>query len=75
MRVRWHQRLVYIPSFGYFPGIELSDAPPLVYLVAPAIRFHPTTGTLLRYLSDEIEVTRVGLAENWRRGLRVALRQ
>jgi hypothetical protein len=75
LRVRWHQRQGDIRSFGYFPGIELSDATPLVYLVAPAIRFHPTTGTLLRYLSDEIEVTRVGLAENWRCGLRVALRQ
>lgn len=75
LRVRWHQRQGDIRSYGYFPGIELSDAAPLVYLVAPAIRFHPTTGTLLRYLSSEIEVTRVGLAENWRRGLRVALRQ
>lgn len=75
LRVRAHQRQGDFQSYGYFPGIELSNAPPLVYLVAPAIRFHPTTGMLIRYLSPEIEFIRVGLAENWRRGLRVALRQ
>jgi hypothetical protein len=75
LRVRAHQRQGDFQSYGYFSGIELSDAPPLVYLIAPAIRFHPTTGMLIRYLSPEIEFIRVGLAENWRRGLRVALRQ
>ena len=62
-------------SYGYFPGIELQTVPPLVYLVAPALRFHPSTDTLLRYLSREMESTRVGLAESWRRGLRVVMRQ
>jgi hypothetical protein len=53
----------------------LQPASPLVYLVAPALRFHPTTGDLLNDLSPELEVVRVGLAENWRRGLRVVMRQ
>lgn len=60
---------------GYFPGIQLQEQPPLVYLVAPALRFHPATDALLRYLNPKIEVIRVGLAETWRRGLRVVLRQ
>jgi len=47
---------------------------PLVYLVAPALRFHPTTDTLLRYLTPEMEVVRVGLAESWRGGVRVVMR-
>jgi hypothetical protein len=55
--------------------VELRPEPPLLFLVAPAIRFHPATSVLLDHLSHEIEVARVGLAENWRRGLRVALRQ
>jgi len=29
----------------------------------------------LRFLSPELESTRVGLAENWRHGLRVVMRQ
>lgn len=49
--------------------------PPLVYLVAPAIRFHPATDKLLTYLSSELEIMRVGLVEDWRRGLRVVMRQ
>jgi hypothetical protein len=75
LRVRWHQQQDDIQRYGYFPGIEIRPDPPLLFLVAPAIRFHPATSVILRHLSSEIEVARVGLAENWRRGLRVALRQ
>jgi hypothetical protein len=64
-----------IARYGYFQGIALQQASPLVYLVAPALRFHPTTDGLLSYLSPELEIVRVGLAESWRRGLRVVMRQ
>jgi hypothetical protein len=64
-----------IARYGYFPGVALQQASPLVYLVAPALRFHPATDDVLNDLSPEIEVVRVGLAESWRRGLRVVLRQ
>jgi hypothetical protein len=75
LRVRHHQLRGDFTRYGYFRGVELQSAPPLVYLVAPALRFHPSTDALLRFLSPEIEVIRVGLAENWRRGLRVVMRQ
>ena len=75
LRVRRHQLQGDLRKEGYFPGIDVSDQPPIVYLVAPAIRFHPATGTLLRYLSSEIQVQRVGLGENWRKELRVVLHQ
>ena len=75
MRIRRHLEQGDFARYGYFPGIELQAAPPLVYLVAPALRLHPSTDTLLRYLSPEMEITRVGLAESWRRGLRVVMRQ
>jgi len=64
-----------LSRYGYFSGVQLQAAPPLVYLVAPALRFHPATDELLRYLSPEVEVVRVGLAESWRRGVRVVMRQ
>jgi len=64
-----------IARYGYFPGVALQQAPPLVYMVAPALRFHPTTDELLKYLSPDLEIVRVGLAESWRRGLRVVMRQ
>jgi hypothetical protein len=75
LRVRKHLERGEIARYGYFPGVEMQQIPPLVYLVAPALRFHPSTDELLKYLSPELEVVRVGLAENWRRGLRVVMRQ
>lgn len=75
LRVRRHQRDGDFERYGYFSGLALDPKPPLVYLVAPALRFHPTTDTLLKYLSSEICVSRIGLNENWRRGLKVVLRQ
>ncbi|HJX96979.1 MAG TPA: hypothetical protein VJ324_15240 [Candidatus Acidoferrum sp.] len=75
LRSRRHLEQRDFARYGYFPGIELQASPPLVYLVAPALRFHPSTDTLLRFLSPDLESTRVGLAESWRRGLRVVMRQ
>ncbi len=75
LRVHWHHRQGDFPRYGYFPGIELQPRPPLLCLVAPGLRFHPATDILLRYLSSAVEVTRIGLNENWRRGLRVVFRQ
>jgi hypothetical protein len=43
-------------------------------LVAPALEFHPTTETILRYFSPAIDVERVGLALEWRTKLQVLFR-
>ncbi len=74
-RIRHLQLQGDLARYGYFQGLELNSDPPLVYLVAPALRYHPSTDTLLRFLKPEIEVIRVGLVESWRRGLRVVMRQ
>ncbi len=75
LHIRRHLQGGDLARYGYFPGVVLQQAPPLVYLVAPALRFHPATDDLLRCLSPELEMVRVGLAESWRRGLRVVMRQ
>ena len=74
-RVRRHQEEGHFARYGYFAGLEVQSLAPLVYLVAPALRFHATTDTLLKYMTPEMEVIRVGLTENWRRGIRVVMRQ
>jgi hypothetical protein len=74
-RIRRHQQAGDLARYGYFAGITLQSAPPLVYLISPALRSHPSTDTFLRFLSPEMEVIRIGLAENWRRGIRVMMRQ
>ena len=75
LRVRRHQRAADFQEHGYFADVELDPQPPLVWLVAPGLRFHPATSLLLKYLSPEISVTRIGLVENWRRGIKVIFRQ
>ena len=75
LRVRRHQREGDFERYGYFSGKELDPKPPLVWLAAPGLRFHSATGTLLKYFSPEIHVTRIGLNENWRRGLKTIFRQ
>lgn len=54
---------------------EIADAETLVYLVAPALRFHRQTQELARLLAPEIEVFRFDLNEDWRAGVRVSRRQ
>jgi hypothetical protein len=75
LRIQRHLQQGDFQRYGYFTSIQLQPAPPLVYLVAPELRFHPTTGVLLRYLCPKMEVSRVGLAESWRCGLRVVHRR
>jgi hypothetical protein len=74
-RVVWHQQRCEFQRFGYFPGRELSSEPPLLLLVAPALRVHPQTDTLLRYLAPEIDCELIGVDENWRQELRVVFRK
>jgi len=78
-RVRWHQQHGGFLRNGYFAGRELSpilsEDPPLLYLVAPALRTHPATDTLLRYLSPQIQWTVVQVDERWRDAVRVVNRK
>jgi len=46
----------------------------LTTLVAPALAFHSTAATILRYFSPEIDVERVGINSDWSAKLKVILR-
>lgn len=74
-RVRWHQQRGEFERFGYFAGSQLSQEPPLLLLVAPALHIHPTTDTLLRYLSPEIDCELLAIDEHWRDQVRVIFRK
>jgi hypothetical protein len=75
LRVKWLQERNQFREFGYFPGAELAPAPPLLYLVSPAFRYHSTTNRLLHYLHPSISVIQVGINNSWRQGLRVLFRR
>jgi hypothetical protein len=60
---------------GYFRGVELSLLPPRLYLVAPALRVHPATEIVLRYVSPKVEWHLLALDERWREQIRVVWRR
>ena len=74
IRVKWHLDRGEFPASGYFAGVPLRPAPPRLLLVSPSLEFHPTTETVLGFFSPEIDVERIGLAVEWRKGLQVMFR-
>jgi hypothetical protein len=53
---------------------EISGGPPLVYLVAPPLRFHRSFQILTRCITPEINIYRFDINEDWRSGVLVARR-
>jgi hypothetical protein len=60
---------------GLFEGLGITDQSPLLYLVAPRLRFHRTFETVARCLSPRIEAYRIGVNTNWREGIKVHMRE
>jgi hypothetical protein len=86
IRVRWHHLqgdngsgngygTGELQRAGYFSDIVLSRRSPRLYLVAPALRVHPATEVVLRYLSPDVDWELVGLDERWRRKLKTVWRK
>jgi hypothetical protein len=70
-RVSAHHRAGHISRARLFGDAELSADPPLVYLVAPLLRFHRSFPTLARCVATDIEMYRFDINEDWRAGVRV----
>ncbi|MCA1616848.1 MAG: hypothetical protein LC800_22740 [Acidobacteria bacterium] len=73
-RVSAYHRAGHVTRARLFGDAEISDDAPLVYLVAPGLRFHRSLQTLARCLTPEIGMYRFDLNEDWRAGVRVARR-
>ncbi|MBM3765951.1 MAG: hypothetical protein FJW32_11220 [Acidobacteria bacterium] len=74
MRIAHHAMQGDFAAKGYFPGVELRTDAPRLILTAPALGFHPTTETILRFFSSNISVERIGIGLEWRHKLRVLFR-
>lgn len=74
LRVERHLERGDFGASGYFRGRPIASHSPRLLLVAPALKFHPTTETILRYLSPEIPFERIGLGSDWQRRLEVVFR-
>jgi hypothetical protein len=74
IRVRWHLERGEFRGAGYFPGRQILNAPPKLFLISPALQFHPTNEVVLRYFSHQIEVERVGVGLEWQQRLHAVAR-
>ena len=73
-RVEAHRRRGHITRAKLFGHRAISNESPLVYLVAPTLRFHRTFATLARTVAPDIEIYRFDINEDWRGGVRVMRR-
>jgi hypothetical protein len=73
-RVEAHRRRGHIAAAKLFDDLPISNQPPLVYLVAPTLRVHPSFATLAKLIADDIEIYRFDINENWRSGVQVMRR-
>jgi len=73
-RVEAHRRRGHIARAKLFGDLKIKDEPPLVYLVAPTLRVHPSFATLAHCIANDIEIYRFDINEDWRSGVRVMRR-
>jgi hypothetical protein len=73
-RIEAHRRAGDIMRARLFGDAEVSDEPPLVYLVAPMLRFHRSFAALAYCVRPEVEMYRLDINEDWRAGVRVVRR-
>lgn len=75
LRVRWHHSRREFQSRGYFTGLELSEAVPLLFFVCPQFRYHSSFPMITAQVSSAVPIIQVGINESWREGVRVILRR
>jgi hypothetical protein len=73
-RVEAHRRRGHLAQSKLFGDAAIADAPPLVYLVAPLLRFHRAFNQLAQAIAPDIELYRFDINEDWRAGVRVVRR-
>ena len=73
-QVEAHRRRGHIARARLFNDAQIVDEPPLVYLVAPTLRFHRSFYRLVQAVDPEIEIYRFDINEDWRAGVRVMRR-
>jgi hypothetical protein len=73
-RVEAHRRRGHIARAKLFGERKIMNETPLIYLVAPTLRVHPSLNILARTIAPDIEIYRFDINEDWRAGVRVMRR-
>ncbi len=74
-KIELQRRSGELQAAGAFGDREILDMPALVYIAAPALSFHREFERFARMLSDEIELWRFELHQDWRKSIRVLSRK
>lgn len=74
-RVELERLCGHIAKAKLFGDAEIANAAPLVYLVAPMLRFHRAFETVAQFIAPEIELYRFDINEDWRAGVRTLRRE
>lgn len=61
--------------YGYFPGTETSERPPVLCLIAPVLHIHPANEIVLKYFSPQVEWQLIAITEHWREEMKVIFRK
>ncbi len=72
IHIAWHAERGELKHL--FPGAIIGRGTPRLALIAPALAFHPSNTTILRYFSPEIDVERIGVNSDWQKNFKVVLR-
>ncbi len=73
-RVESHRRRGNIARTRLFGDRKVKNEPPLIYLVAPTLRVHPSLTILAHSIAKDLEIYRFDINEDWRAGVRVMRR-
>ncbi len=60
---------------GFFPGRNISNEPPVLWLVFPELRVHRSFRTISASILPSVEVVRIAIGGDWRRQVRVRSRE
>lgn len=74
-KIELQRRKGNLQTTRIFGDSKIADKPAICYLVAPTLAFHPDSEFLAGTVSNEIEIHRFNLTENWRGNLKVLNRQ
>ncbi len=73
-RVESHRRRGNIAGARLFGERRIKNEPPLIYLVAPTLRVHPSLTAMAHAIAPDLEIYRFDINEDWRSGIRVMRR-
>jgi len=75
LKVEWHRQRGDFRRRGYFPEVEITDEPALLFLVSPLLRFHRTFDLVAHWIDRRAPVYKIGINDHWRQGIKVLFKE